>query len=91
MNAHLWLLGICITTLALVIFITWLLLKHDAPVDRSIDAAREQLHTAAENNDLAHEDIKGELVRARGKLQFLIARTIAEELAAQKKAEREKP
>jgi hypothetical protein len=62
------------------------LLKRHHRTEQAIDAAREQLYTVGNNNDLVHEDMKDEIVTMSGRLQFLTARSIAEELAAEKKA-----
>ncbi len=83
-------LGISVLTLALTMFIAWLLLKRDGRVDRSIDAARAQLYETGQNNDRAHETMQQELKKVSGRLQVLTARTIAEELAAKKKDEKDR-
>jgi hypothetical protein len=62
------------------------LLKRHHRTEQAIDAAREQLYTVGNNNDLVHEDMKDEIVTMSGRLQFLTARSIAEELAAEKRA-----
>jgi hypothetical protein len=76
----------CIATFLIVVFIAGLLIRrHDRTV-RAIDAARKQLHMASENNALEHEKMSKEIKKASGRLQFLTARSIADEIAAEQKA-----
>lgn len=79
-------LYVCCATFVVVVYIAVLLIWRHRKTERAIDAAREQLYTVGESNDIAHETMHREMKKASGRLQFLTARSIADELGERQEA-----
>lgn len=88
-----WILALCIATFLVVVGIAALLFMRrqrrpeTAVILDAIDGARAQIDMDTRHNVVEHEAINKRLDKANGRLQFLIAKDIAEELAASKAAD----
>lgn len=91
-DRSLWILYLALGTFLVVIAIAALLIVHrwrrpeTAVILDAIDGARAQIDMDAKHNVTEHQAITKSLEKANGRLQFLIAKDIAEELSAAKAA-----
>jgi transposase len=76
---------ICLAILALVVFIIVLVIRKDKEIVEKIDGTHTSVKDWSRRNEEAHEQIAKDVRVTRGRVQWLAANKIAEELEKLKK------